>query len=108
MIYDARLQNDIKVANLIHNGNWCWPGDWLSRFPALNQIHYPHLNEEIKDPTIWVTKTGQIPEYSSKNVWKDMSSDYPRVIWRSLIWFAQCIPKHSFVLWLAVQNRLMT
>nr|GEZ17200.1 reverse transcriptase zinc-binding domain-containing protein [Tanacetum cinerariifolium] len=47
-------------------------------------------------------------EYSTKYVWRDMECDNPKVIWRHLIWFAQCIPWHSFVLWMAIQNRLMT
>ena len=28
--------------------------------------------------------------------------------WHKVIWFSQNIPKQAFVLWLAVQNRLMT
>ncbi|GJW54812.1 reverse transcriptase zinc-binding domain-containing protein [Tanacetum coccineum] len=46
--------------------------------------------------------------YSTRTVWRDMDCDNPKVIWRHLIWFAQCIPRHSFVLWMAIQNRLMT
>nr|GEW98674.1 retrovirus-related Pol polyprotein from transposon TNT 1-94 [Tanacetum cinerariifolium] len=75
---------------------------------ALRQIQIPQLDEEISDKALWVTKTGQMTEYSTKSVWRDMECDNPKVIWRHLIWFAQCIPRHSFVLWMAIQNRLMT
>ncbi|GJZ05977.1 reverse transcriptase zinc-binding domain-containing protein, partial [Tanacetum coccineum] len=55
-----------------------------------------------------ITRTGQVTKYSTKAVWKDMCSEGPKVVWRSLIWFSQCVPRHSFVLWMAVQNMLMT
>ncbi|GKB57152.1 reverse transcriptase zinc-binding domain-containing protein [Tanacetum coccineum] len=108
MIYDARLQNDSKVASLVQRGNWCWPDDWIIKFPALRQIQIPKLDEEISDKALLVTRTGQMTEYNTKTVWRDMDCDNPKVIWRHLIWFAQCILMHSFVLWMAMQNRLMT
>ncbi|GJU52774.1 RNA-directed DNA polymerase, eukaryota, reverse transcriptase zinc-binding domain protein [Tanacetum coccineum] len=30
------------------------------------------------------------------------------VPWANLVWFSQCIPRHSFILWLAVLGRLKT
>ncbi|GJT93495.1 reverse transcriptase zinc-binding domain-containing protein [Tanacetum coccineum] len=108
MIYGARLQNDSKVTSLVQRGNWCWPDDWMIRFPSLRQIQIPQLDEEISDKALWVTRTRQMTEYSTKTVWIDMECDNPKVIWRHLIWFAQCIPRHSFVLWMENQNRPMT
>ena len=33
---------------------------------------------------------------------------YPKVIWFKHVWFSQCIPRHSFILWMAVKGRLKT
>ncbi|GJZ01962.1 hypothetical protein Tco_0519923 [Tanacetum coccineum] len=54
MIYDARLQNDSKVASLVQRGNWCWPDDWMIKFPSLRQIQIPQLDEEISDKALWI------------------------------------------------------
>lgn len=35
-------------------------------------------------------------------------NSYPTVSWKDLVWFSNAIPKHSFILWLAIRNRLLT
>ncbi|GJV46911.1 alpha/beta hydrolases superfamily protein [Tanacetum coccineum] len=37
-----------------------------------------------------------------------MNVQHPKVDWRSLVWFSQNIPSHAFVLWMAIQKRLIT
>ena len=37
-----------------------------------------------------------------------ISVDYPKVIWYDHVWFTQCIPKHAFILWVAIKGRLKT
>ena len=37
-----------------------------------------------------------------------MSGSGNKVLWKDVVWFPQSIPRHSFVLWMAVQCRLMT
>lgn len=34
--------------------------------------------------------------------------DCPKVIWNRHVWFSQCIPRHAFVLWMAIRGRLKT
>ncbi|PWA72857.1 RNA-directed DNA polymerase, eukaryota, Reverse transcriptase zinc-binding domain protein [Artemisia annua] len=43
-----------------------------------------------------------------ENKLTDLSNNGAKVKWRSVIWFPQSIPRHTFVLWMAVQERLMT
>ncbi|GJU08021.1 reverse transcriptase zinc-binding domain-containing protein [Tanacetum coccineum] len=31
-----------------------------------------------------------------------------KVEWHKIVWFSNCIPRHAFVLWMAMQNRLST
>ena len=38
----------------------------------------------------------------------DLRNESEEVKWAKVIWFSQNIPKRSFILWLAVQNKLMT
>ncbi|GKG14823.1 RNA-directed DNA polymerase, eukaryota, reverse transcriptase zinc-binding domain protein, partial [Tanacetum coccineum] len=31
-----------------------------------------------------------------------------KVHWDKLVWFSQCIPRHTFILWLAIKEKLVT
>ncbi|GKD40590.1 hypothetical protein Tco_1260797 [Tanacetum coccineum] len=44
-IYEARLQDEARVADIINNGQWMWPDGWMNRYPILAT-----LNRNI-DPT---------------------------------------------------------
>lgn len=37
-----------------------------------------------------------------------MYEDCLKVIWFNHVWFNQCIPRHSFILWIAIKGRLKT
>ena len=38
----------------------------------------------------------------------DIKNEDEKVIWSRLVWYSQNIPKHAFILWLAVNNKLLT
>ncbi|GKE73265.1 hypothetical protein Tco_1535306 [Tanacetum coccineum] len=37
-IYDARLSNNCAVADIVQDGSWVWPNEWLDKFPRLRQV----------------------------------------------------------------------
>ncbi|GJV48458.1 RNA-directed DNA polymerase, eukaryota, reverse transcriptase zinc-binding domain protein [Tanacetum coccineum] len=70
-------------------------------------IQIPTLNEDIEDTAVWVSENGNEKCFRISNVWKDISCNDEKVKWYPLVWFAQNIPRHAFVTWLAIQERLM-
>ncbi|GKD14790.1 RNA-directed DNA polymerase, eukaryota, reverse transcriptase zinc-binding domain protein [Tanacetum coccineum] len=66
------------------------------------------LNDENEDTAVWVARNGQEQQFKISNVWKDRIYNDTKVDWFSMVWFAQSIPRHAFVTWLAIQKRLMT
>nr|XP_043612390.1 uncharacterized protein LOC122584241 [Erigeron canadensis] len=46
--------------------------------------------------------------FSVKSVWLDLIEECSDVPWAKLIWYSQCIPRHSFILWLAMWQKLKT
>ena len=46
--------------------------------------------------------------FSSRDTWEEISVKKPIAEWWSLIWYSMAIPKHSFILWLAVKDSLST
>ncbi|GJT68149.1 RNA-directed DNA polymerase, eukaryota, reverse transcriptase zinc-binding domain protein [Tanacetum coccineum] len=107
-IYDARLSNTSTVREVIQDGRWKWPDDWSTEFAELGQLQVPIINDGIMDKALWRSGNGMENEFKVSNVWKDMRSDEQKVDWYLLVWFAQNIPRHAFVTWLAIQNSLMT
>lgn len=75
------------------------------RWPILNDIANPALRSEIADKAIWRTMQGNTLQISTSDAWIENSNV---VTWSKHVWFTQCIPKHAFVLWLAVKIRLQT
>ncbi|GKA46438.1 RNA-directed DNA polymerase, eukaryota, reverse transcriptase zinc-binding domain protein [Tanacetum coccineum] len=94
--------------------NWSIEGP-LCKFISAKEIYdarlssdFPSLTDDACDGVVWVTRAGHETRFVTRTVWQDMCCTGNKVIWKSMIWFPQSIPRHSFVLWMAVQGRLMT
>lgn len=46
--------------------------------------------------------------YSVKSAWEVIRTKFPSPIWARTVWQSKVVPRWSFVLWLAVENRLST
>jgi hypothetical protein len=58
------------------------------------------------DAPVWiVSKNGS---YVSSETWNFLRDKKEEVDWRKMVWFPYAIPKHAFIVWLAVQDRLIT
>ncbi|GJY49003.1 RNA-directed DNA polymerase, eukaryota, reverse transcriptase zinc-binding domain protein [Tanacetum coccineum] len=62
----------------------------------------------MKIKVIWRTNDGKITEFTVRQVYNDMSAQWNNVNWWKLIWFSYSIPKHSFIMWMAINDKLMT
>lgn len=68
----------------------------------------PVLLDEFEDRILWINKENKDVEFSVKEAWKALRFDSPKVMWYKHVWFSQCIPRHAFVLWMAMRGRLKT
>ncbi|GJX72998.1 reverse transcriptase zinc-binding domain-containing protein [Tanacetum coccineum] len=107
-LYDARLKDDMTVSEMISNGHLAWPEEWYEKFPEITHIACPALDTENTDKIVWRDRNGKDWKFYVSIAYSDMNIHYPRIPWWKLIWFSQCIPKHSFIVWLAIQDRLTT
>mgnify|MGYP000921785166 CR=1 FL=1 len=68
-------------------------------------IHVP-LPIDERDTLIWcVSPDGK---FNLKHTWGHFNTGHSRVPWCNLVWKAGGPPRHAFVFWLAVQNKLST
>ncbi|GKV26859.1 hypothetical protein SLEP1_g36079 [Rubroshorea leprosula] len=81
-----------------------------ARSPQLVQIQmhlfdfYPKEGEE--DSVGWLPSSSG--SFRTGQTWHWLRSEQDRKIWYKLFWFSQAIPKHNFISWLAILNRLST
>ncbi|GJX65445.1 RNA-directed DNA polymerase, eukaryota, reverse transcriptase zinc-binding domain protein [Tanacetum coccineum] len=107
-IYDVGLSIESNIADLVIKYEKNWPEGWNCEYPILNQFVMPIIHKEIEDEVIWVNKYGKENLFSVKVVWKDFIDEETEVDWYSIVWFNKNIPRHAFILWMAIQNRLNT
>lgn len=70
------------------------------------QYRLPKIQFDPVDKPMW--KVARKGVFVSSDTWNFFRNKRPEVEWWHLIWFPCAIPKHAFILWLAVQNRLTT
>ncbi|XP_022042057.1 uncharacterized protein LOC110944699 [Helianthus annuus] len=98
-----------SVADLIDgNGQWKWPIAWYDLYPVLIDLEVPQLSHDIPDRTVWKDLEGKCCWFRSLEVWNVLRVRASPVPWVNGVWFAQCIPRHSFHLWLVIKNKLKT
>ncbi|GJW69938.1 RNA-directed DNA polymerase, eukaryota, reverse transcriptase zinc-binding domain protein [Tanacetum coccineum] len=107
-IYEARLNIDTTISELANKYEGNWPEGWNIEYPILNQTGMIRRQDGEKDKVVWVDRNGKESIFSVKQVWKDITFDETRVDWYKIVWFEKNIPRHAFVLWMVVQNRLST
>ena len=68
-----------------------------------------NINIQEEDIPLWKQKEGvHARVFSSKKTWLQLRSGSPRCEWSKGIWFTQSTPKYSFLVWVALRERLQT
>lgn len=107
-IFEAGLSLSCKIADVVSHGEWIWPECWRSKFLFLFHLPPPLIFREKLDKALWKDRNDKVCSFSVKVVWSDLSDPLPSVPWYKIVWFSQNIPRHAFVLWLAINKRLNT
>ncbi|PWA61796.1 reverse transcriptase domain, Reverse transcriptase zinc-binding domain protein [Artemisia annua] len=106
-ILQANLNFDAKIIDLIDNGEWNWPANWVQKYPFIQTIPKPNISDDCVDRAFRITNSGEKVNLSISKVWNDWNGSNVTVPWLKVIWFSHGTPKHS-ILWLAVLGRLTT
>ncbi|KAJ0548751.1 putative RNA-directed DNA polymerase [Helianthus annuus] len=108
LIANAGFNLNSKLAEILVNGEWRWPMEWVNRFPLLQQVQGFQLDPLRKDEIKWRTRQGVHTGFSSSTVWDDLRTGHDEVQWAKVVWFPQAIPRHAFLMWLILNTKLKT
>jgi hypothetical protein len=105
IVHDAASNLQAKVSSVIQNKEWCW---CPARLEDMAEIQSKLSLIQIKesDKAVWSLTTAG--NFNCAATWKHLRSKQIEVPWWKLIWFQGAIPKHCFIGWLAMKDRLTT
>ncbi|GAV80730.1 zf-RVT domain-containing protein, partial [Cephalotus follicularis] len=97
---DADILMHAKVSAIIVNRQWAWPlNSWILR--EIDTLVRKKCIEQGPDVIQWLSKG---KPFSFKAAWQVLRHILPKVAWDDIVWFPDCIPKHSFCLWLTFHD----
>ncbi|XP_050211423.1 uncharacterized protein LOC126661614 [Mercurialis annua] len=105
---DTDIQRNTKVAALWRNNRWDLPDpsdeatDEAWDYIKLNYS----LNCNAEDKIEW--KVVDHNNFSISKTWKEYKNSFDGVPWFKIVWGKNSIPRHNFILWLALKCRLKT
>ncbi|GKE24694.1 hypothetical protein Tco_1436206 [Tanacetum coccineum] len=92
-LYDARIDKNGYVADMLDNGGWKWPDEWYDTLPTITSIAAPTLSNS-GDKITWVGNDGATNNFSMKQVYcdlkdntekKQMDLNVQEVEWNSIV-----------------------
>jgi hypothetical protein len=102
------MEKNTKVNVLIHNLEWKFPTTqaigWHPIIEAIPSNSNPKMGQ--KDEIVWLDSPNH--RFSIKVAWEQLRIHYQMVEWHDIVWFKNVVPRHSFLLWMAVQQKLTT
>ncbi|XP_028105817.1 uncharacterized protein LOC114304869 [Camellia sinensis] len=107
-MYDSCLNSETKVSEIIYGHSWKWPisNSWEIQELISFTPDCCTPNPSRCDQAIWkLTIDGQFSIHSAWNHWRNR---FGKVDWHRLLWGPHRIPKVSFIVWVALHNRLYT
>nr|GEU58636.1 hypothetical protein [Tanacetum cinerariifolium] len=81
---------------------------WKEMLKLRDKSDILRIHNDTRDKAVWLDINGKENMFSVRQVWKDFNYDETSVDWYRIIWFAKNIPRHAYVVWMAIQNRLST
>ncbi|XP_022032476.1 uncharacterized protein LOC110933568 [Helianthus annuus] len=97
------------VFDLVDDQNmWRWSSAWFDLYPVVINLPPSTLDQNRGENLVWKDSQSNNTHFSSGWVWNNIRRCDQEVPWVDLVWFAQCIPRHSFHLWLVIKNKLKT
>ncbi|GKD89801.1 RNA-directed DNA polymerase, eukaryota, reverse transcriptase zinc-binding domain protein [Tanacetum coccineum] len=75
-MYNARMKPKIVVKDILCNGKYNWPRQWLDKYPELSLCHDIRLDNNKEDELVWKSRKGKEGKYTIRQAYNDLRMDY--------------------------------
>ncbi|XP_071699904.1 uncharacterized protein [Rutidosis leptorrhynchoides] len=106
-IYGIGSNHYALVKDIVQGSQFIWLTQWYAKYPLLQGLNPPLFNDSC-DVIKWVESDGNFHNFSVTIVWDTIRLRALKVNWFQVVWFSQCIPRHAFIMWLLIGERLKT
>ncbi|GKB85769.1 RNA-directed DNA polymerase, eukaryota, reverse transcriptase zinc-binding domain protein, partial [Tanacetum coccineum] len=107
-MYRAGLNISSKVSDVFCDGILNWPAKLAAKYPILNSIQAPNVAPNTPDKLEWRSNLGVAAVFAVSTIWQAILTRDVKVMCADMVWFSNCIPRHTFNLWLIMKRRLKT
>lgn len=104
---------DASVSSIVTNG--AWNISTRSRHPILQFIRsalpsqVPDVDSTDEDYFLWKNSLLEQPsEFSLFKLYRTLDPDPPTVYWHKMVWFKKRSPRHVFITWLVMREKMVT
>ena len=104
---------DATVSSVVREDGWSVSR--RSRHPILVTLRDvlpaqpPDVHNIEEDYYLWRNEVNEPPSpFLLSRLWTSLYQEPPRVSWYKAVWFGKQIPKHGFILWLVMKERMVT
>lgn len=104
----AGFSMNATVSDLFREGSWNWPLSWFGGIIPIGHHDIPQELTTKKDTVEWLTRDGAQVPFTVGQAWRCIRRSAPRVPWYDVVWHKYKIPRHSFIVWQAFHDRLLT
>ena len=70
------------------------------------QSKFGIIDLRVEDKAVWTASNSG--KFSCDTTWSELRVKGSEVNWWKILWFSHNIPRHSFIGWLAIKNKLPT
>ncbi|GJR34688.1 hypothetical protein Tco_1210372 [Tanacetum coccineum] len=102
-IFYVGFKDQDTIQDVMNDKGWKWPHNWLVKYPWIPNIQCPKLSK-TPHKAIWMDNNGNERNFSTNVLWKDVRGSSVKVCWSNLVWRPNCVPKHTFILWLGAKE----
>lgn len=96
-----------RVNEITDQNGWRVPVDCVVSCPGFGSVMSPRFHD-CDDKLWWLLKTNTKIPFSVSHAWNSIREEKGGVSWYRIVWYSQCIPKHSFMVWLVMHQKLKT
>lgn len=96
----------LKVADWKIRNEWHIPHSFMRRHPQIAEEMRQVRGSSEPDKPMW--NVGESELFTISNCYNTMRRIVPKVTWDRVVWSTSSLPRHAFMLWLAIRGRLKT
>ncbi|KAF3488387.1 hypothetical protein F2Q69_00052658 [Brassica cretica] len=106
------IPRNARVCEAVSHEQWNVRGHRRRHYHALHERIQRELIPDAQqgsDMVLWKHSDDDFkPWFSSLKTWEQIREKEAMVPWSRAVWFTQGVPRYTFIVWLAVRNRLST